>query len=145
MDLSRILLAFYVHTVMRRKKCGKCPLLWCWPSLEISSASCDCIESYKGSSIFSLYRSVFSVYCNTGGQQFKRENVNVLCFFLVLAGPASRSAQRPVIGRWRRPRCCSPHPNSFLAIRPHHPQVWGHTAASADNMAKIVKKCPIIV
>ena len=41
MDLSRILLAFYVHTVMRRKKCGKCPLLWCWPSLEISSASCD--------------------------------------------------------------------------------------------------------
>ena len=30
---------------------------------------------------------------------------------------------RTVIGRWRRPRCCSPHPNSFLTIRPHHPQV----------------------
>ena len=23
---------------------------------------------------------------------------------------------RTVIGRWRRPRCCSPHPSSFLRV-----------------------------
>ena len=57
------------------------------------------VLNYTKVAAFSHFRSVFLVYCNAGGQQFKEKNVNVLCYFLVLAGPASRSALRPVIGR----------------------------------------------
>jgi hypothetical protein len=58
--------------------------------------------------------------------------------FLVTS--ALGSVRRFVIGCWRRPRCCSPHPNSFLTIRPHHTPVWGRAKPQDARESTILSR-----